>query len=141
MLVLCTGNSCRSQMAEALLRRHGGERFEVHSAGTEPATEIHPLAREVLAEIDVDLAGHRPKSYKELFGRVPVHTLIIVCDGAARACPSVWPGVNDRLLWPTEDPAAFVGSAGEMRAKFRQVRDELAERVRDFVATRQPAAR
>ena len=129
VLVLCTGNSCRSQMAEAFLRRHSGGRFEVASAGTEPADGIHPLVHLVMAEVGIDLSGHRPKSHLEFLGKIPVHTVIIVCDGAAKACPSVWPGVRERLLWPTEDPAAFEGDGEETLEKFRRVRDELEARV------------
>lgn len=146
VLVLCTGNSCRSQMTEGFLRRHAGGRFEVYSAGTEPAGEIHPLARRVMAERGVDLSGQRPKDYREILGRIPVHTLITVCDGAARACPALWPGVRRRLEWPTDDPAAFVGDAQETLEEFRRVRDELEARVLDYLASGptpsvEPAAR
>ena len=134
VLVLCTGNSCRSQIAEGFLRKHAGDRFAIYSAGTEPAAEIHPLARTVMAEKGVDLADHRPKSYREFLGRIPVHTVIIVCDGAARSCPSVWPGVMERLMWPTDDPAAFVGSGDETLEEFRRVRDELEARVLDWLS-------
>ncbi len=129
ILVLCPGNSCRSQMAEGFLRHHAGDRFAVHSAGTEPSHEVHPLAVAVMAERGIDLSDQRPKSYREFLGRVPVQTVVIVCDGAAKACPSVWPGVMERLMWPTEDPATFVGGEEETRQKFRQVRDELEARV------------
>lgn len=135
VLVLCTGNSCRSQMAEALLRRYLGGRVEAFSAGTEPAAEIHPMARRVMAEEGLDLEGQYPKDYRVCLGRVPIRTLITVCDGAAESCPAVWPGVVERLHWPTEDPAAFVGSDEETLTRFRQVRDELKGRVRRWVAT------
>ena len=134
VLVLCTGNSCRSQITEAFLRHHGGDRLEVYSAGTEPAGEIHPLVYTVMAEKGLDLAGQRPKEYRCYLGRIPVHTLIIVCDGAAKACPAVWPGAMERIFWPTDDPAAFEGDAEEALAEFRRVRDELEARVREFVA-------
>ncbi|MFQ5349026.1 MAG: arsenate reductase ArsC [Thermoanaerobaculia bacterium] len=129
VLVLCTGNSCRSQITEAFLRKHAEGRFAVYSAGTEPAEEIHPLVHVVMAEKAVELTDQRPKSYREFLGKIPVHTVIIVCDGAAKACPSVWPGVVERLMWPTEDPAAFVGEGDETLERFRQVRDELETRV------------
>ena len=134
VLVLCTGNSCRSQMTEGLLRHHGGDRFAVYSAGTEPADEVHPLAVAVMAEKGIDLTGQHPKSYRDFLGRVPVHTVIIVCDGAARSCPSVWPGVMERLMWPTEDPATFDGDEEATLGKFRQVRDELELRVLAWLA-------
>jgi arsenate reductase len=128
LLVLCTGNSCRSQMAEAFLRAEVGERFDVYSAGTEPATEVHPLAVEAMAEIGYDLSGQRPKGIPELLGRVPVRYLFIVCDSAARSCPSTWPGVLDRYIWPFEDPARAEGSEEERLAVFRRVRDQIGER-------------
>ena len=133
MLVLCTGNSCRSQMAEAFLRRYAGGRLRVSSAGTEPAAEIHPLARRVMAEEGLDLEGQYPEDYRVYLGKVPIRTLITVCDGAAESCPAVWPGVEERLHWPTEDPAAFVGGDEESLARFRQVRDELKTRVRQWL--------
>jgi len=128
LLVLCTGNSCRSQMAEAFLRARVGDRFDVYSAGTEPAAEVHPLAVQVMAEIGYDLSGHRPKSTRELLGRVPARVLFIVCDGAAKSCPTVWPGVLERWIWPFEDPAAAEGTEEERLAVFRRVRDEIRER-------------
>ena len=130
VLVLCTGNSCRSQMAEAFLRHYGGGRVRAHSAGTEPAAEIHPLARRVMAEKGLDLADHYPKDLGVFLDRVPIRTLITVCGGAAETCPAAWPGVEERLHWATEDPAAFVGNAAETLAEFRRVRDELEGRVR-----------
>jgi arsenate reductase len=133
VLVLCTGNSCRSQMAEAFLRQHGGDRFEVYSAGTEPAGEIHPLVHTVMAERGLDLSRHYPKDCRDFLGTIAVHTLIIVCDGAARSCPTVWPGVTQRLIWPTDDPAAFAGDGEQTLAEFRRVRDELEGRVLEFL--------
>lgn len=132
ILVLCTGNSCRSQIAEAFLRRHAGPAFVVHSAGTEPAGEIHPLVYTVMAEKGLDLSDQHPKDYRDLLGRIPVHTLITVCDGAAEACPAVWPGVVVRLHWSTDDPAAFIGGEKETLEEFRRVRDELEGRVLSF---------
>ena len=134
VLVLCTGNSCRSQMAEALLRCYGEGRLQAYSAGTEPAAEIHPLARRVMAEEGSDLAGQYPKEYGVYLGETPIRTLITVCGGAAESCPAVWPGVAERLHWPIEDPAAFVGSEEETLAEFRRVRDQLKVRVRDWLA-------
>ncbi|MEM7050839.1 MAG: arsenate reductase ArsC [Acidobacteriota bacterium] len=132
ILVLCTGNSARSQMAQCYFDRELGERFQVHSAGTEPGERIHPMTVEVLAEAGFDVSKRRPQGYRDFLGTLPVHTLVLVCDGAAKSCPSVWPGVHERLIWPFEDPAAFVGSADETRAKFREVRDLIAERVAEY---------
>ena len=134
VLVLCTGNSCRSQMAEAFLRRDGEGRLRAFSAGTEPAAEIHPLARRVMAEEGLDLAGQYAKEYGAYLDKAPIRTLITVCGGAAESCPAVWPGVEERLHWPIEDPAAFVGGEEETLARFRQVRDELKRRVREWLA-------
>lgn len=138
VLVLCTGNSARSQMAEAFLRQYGEGRFPVYSAGTEPAERVHPLTVKVMEEVGVDLSDARPRGVKELLGRAPVHTLIIVCDGAAKACPTVWPGVMERLSWPFEDPAAAQGSEEEQLAVFRRIRDEIGERVQDWVSRERP---
>lgn len=134
LMVLCTGNSCRSQMAEAFLRAEAGEAFDVYSAGTEPADEVHPLAVRAMAEIGFDLSGQRPQSIQELLGRVPVRYLFIVCDGAARSCPSVWPGVSDRWVWPFEDPARAEGTEEERLAVFRRVRDQIGDRFRAWAA-------
>ncbi|MEM7482493.1 MAG: arsenate reductase ArsC [Acidobacteriota bacterium] len=139
ILVLCTGNSCRSQMAEALFRRELDGRLPVYSAGTEPTAEIHPVARQVMEEEGLDLAGQRPKHLTEYLGRVPIHTIVIVCDGAAKSCPTVWPGAYERLMWPVEDPAAFEGDAHATLAKFRQVRNELAGKIGEWNRTAAPA--
>ena len=133
VLVLCTGNSCRSQMAEAFLRRYGEGRLQAYSAGTEPTAEIHPMARRVMEEVGLDLKGQHPKEYRVYLDRVPIDTLITVCNGAAESCPAVWPGAMRRLHWATDDPAAFVGSEAETLAEFRRVRDELATRVRGWL--------
>ena len=136
VLVLCTGNSCRSQMAEAFLRHYGEGRLDAYSAGTEPATEIHPMARRVMAEVGLDLAGQYPKEYGAYLDKESIDTLITVCGGAAESCPAVWPGVVRRLHWATDDPAAFVGTEEETLAEFRRVRDELATRVRGWLDER-----
>jgi len=134
VLVLCTGNSARSLMTEAYLRRFAGDRLEVESAGTEPAAEIHPMTRAVLLEDGIDLGERGPRDYREFLGRLPVHTLIVVCDGAAKACPAVWPGMFERLQWPFEDPAALAGSEAERLAGFRRIRDQIRDRARAWTA-------
>ena len=135
VLFLCTGNSCRSQMAEALLRRHGGGRFEVHSAGTGP----HPIAertKQVMAEVDISLDGHRPKHVDELLEALTVDYLITVCSNAEETCPAVWPRSGDlqRLHWPFDDPAAATGSDEDKLALFRRVRDQIDATIRSWLA-------
>ncbi|MCG8462250.1 MAG: arsenate reductase ArsC [Holophagales bacterium] len=142
ILVLCTGNSARSQMARAYLDRELEGEVRVYSAGTSPAEHIHPLTVKVLEEDGFDLAGQRPVSYEEYLGRIPVQTLVIVCGGADKACPSVWPGVLERLFWPFEDPAAFEGSDEEKVTKFRAVRDAIRAQAEAYARDRssQPPA-
>lgn len=129
ILVLCTGNSCRSQMAEGFLRQLAGDRFNVFSAGTEPKEEIHPLARQVMNEVGVDISDQHPKGLEDFLGRMAVRHLIIVCSGADENCPRIFPGLNERLFWPFDDPAAFEGSPEETLEEFRRVRDEIRERI------------
>lgn len=123
VLILCAGNSCRSQMAEAFLRAAAGDLVEVHSAGSAPAGYVHPLAVKVMAELGIDISNQRSKHMNEFLGR-PVHTVITVCSEADAACP-VFPGQVNRYHWPFEDPARATGSEAEVLAVFRRVRDEL----------------
>lgn len=125
VLFLCTGNSCRSQMAEGFLRRHQGDRFEVHSAGTDPKPEVHPLAVRAMAEAGIDISGHRPKALTHFLGREAVRHLIFVCDHTFKTCPRVWPGSFTRDYLPFEDPAEFQGPAEVAIEKFREVRDQI----------------
>ena len=134
LLVLCTGNSARSQIAAAYLEKYAGDRFEVYSAGTEPAEEIHPLAIEVMREQGIRVEGE-PQDYRRFLGHLSPYQLIIVCDGAARSCPATWPGTTGRLLWPFEDPAAAQGTDEEKLAKFREVRDQIEARIKDWLQT------
>jgi arsenate reductase len=129
VLVLCTGNSCRSQMAEGFLRHYAADLFDVYSAGTEPKDEIHPMAREVMSEIGVDLSGQRPKHLKEYLGHLPVRYLIIVCSGADESCPRIFPGLVERIYWPFDDPAKFEGSREETLVEFRRIRDAIRDRI------------
>ncbi len=133
ILVLCTGNSCRSQMAEGFLRELAGDKFRVHSAGTEPKHEVHPLAVRVMSEIGVDISTHWPKGLQEFLGRIPVRHLIIVCGGADQSCPRIFPGLSERLYWPFDDPAHFEGTPEETLAEFRRVRDEIRARVVEWL--------
>jgi arsenate reductase (thioredoxin) len=119
VLILCTGNSARSQMAEGLLRHDAGDRFEVYSAGTKP-TVVRPEAIAVMAEIGIDISGHRSKSVDEFAGR-DLDYVITVCDNAREACP-IFPAKTQRLHWPFEDPATL--------EDFRKVRDQIRERIK-----------
>jgi arsenate reductase len=133
VLFLCTGNSARSQMGEAFLRKYAGKYFDVHSAGLEPKG-LNPLTVQVMQEKGFDLSGHRSKGVTEYLGKTLVQILITVCDDAEKNCPTVWPGVNTRLHWSFEDPAAFVGTDEEKLAKFRQIRDQIDQRTRTWLA-------
>ena len=128
VLFLCTGNSCRSQMAEAFLRRYAGEHFEAYSAGLEPKP-INPLTIQVMDEIGFDLAGQTSKGVEVYLGKVLFKYLITVCDEAEKNCPATWPGVTSRFHWSFEDPAKFEGSAEEKLAKFREVRDLIQAKI------------
>lgn len=132
-LVLCTGNSCRSQMAEGFFREYASDRFDVYSAGTEPKREVHPLAVEVMRDLGIDISQQRPKDVKEFLGRLPVRYLIIVCSGANENCPRIFPGLTERLFWPFDDPAQFKGSPEATLAEFRRVRDEIKNRVLEWL--------
>lgn len=138
ILVLCTGNSCRSQMAEALLARAGGSRVEVHSAGTHPS-EVHPLTVAVLAEIGIDWSRAQSKSMTEYRGR-PFDLVVTVCDDAREACP-VFPGARRQVHVGYEDPALATGSRDERLALYRRVRDEIAAWAPGFVAAELLATR
>jgi arsenate reductase len=132
VLVLCTGNSARSQMAEALLRKYQGDQYEVHSAGTEPKDRVHPLAVRAMKEIGIDISAARPKSTAQFLGRMPVRHLLIVCDNANQSCPRVWPGTYTRSYVPFDDPAAFVGPEAAALAVFRRVRDQIDETMKTW---------
>ncbi len=134
VLFLCTHNSARSQMAEGLLRHLAGDRFEVHSAGTE-ATAVRPEAIAAMAEIGIDVSGQESKTLERYLDQ-RVDWLITVCDQAREACP-VLPGVRDQLHWSIPDPSAVVG-AGRLPA-FRDARDDLRDRIAAFVAARRAA--
>ncbi len=113
VLFLCTGNSARSQMAEAFLRQYGGDRFEAYSAGLEPK-EIHPYTRQVMKEIGIDLTGQRSKHLSEYMGKVHFGYVITVCAHADESCPAVFPGMGQRLHWAFDDPAAFEGTDAQI---------------------------
>ncbi len=130
VLFLCTANSCRSQMAEGFLRHLAGDRFEVTSAGTTP-TELNPGAVRVMQEAGIDISSHRAKDSADFF-RERFHYVITVCKKAKERCP-IFPGAIWRLDWDIQDPAACQGTEAECLAVFRQVRDEIKERVRELI--------
>lgn len=132
VLFLCTGNTARSQMAEAFLRHYAGERFEVHSAGLEPGV-IRPLTLQVMEEAGKSMKGAYAKGVEVYLGKLHFNYLITVCDNAEKNCPAVWPGVNTRLHWSFEDPAAYVGSYEERLQKFREVRDQIERKVLEWI--------
>jgi arsenate reductase (thioredoxin) len=131
VLILCTGNSARSQMAEGLLRHDAGDRFEVSSAGTHP-TRVRPEAIEVMKEIGVDISGHRSKSVDEFAAR-DFDYVLTVCDNAKESCP-IYPGHGNRLHRSFEDPAAVEGAPEARLAAFRKVRDQIRGYLKEFPA-------
>lgn len=132
VLILCTGNSARSQMAEGLLRHYGGEGFAVESAGIEPSF-VRPEAIEIMREIGIDISSHRSKSIDE-FAAQPFEWVITVCDNAKQSCPVV-PGASRQIHWSLPDPAAVAGDVKTRLDAFREVRNELRERLSKFIAT------
>lgn len=139
VLILCTANSARSQMAEGLMRHDHGEKFEVESAGTK-ATHVRPEAIAVMKEIGIDITGHRSKVVDE-FADQSFDYVLTVCDNAKESCP-IFPGHGNRLHHSFEDPAALDGSSEERLAAFRRVRDEIRDYLRQFNGpeTRHPEA-
>ena len=133
VLFLCTGNSCRSQMAEAWLSQLGGESFAVFSAGLEPHG-VHPLTIQVMEEAGCDMSGHRSKHLDEFVGEVDFDYLITVCGSADERCP-VFPGMGTRLHWPFEDPAGFEGPEDQKLAFFRQVRDQIKQKIQGWLTS------
>jgi arsenate reductase len=130
VLFLCTGNSCRSQMAEGLLRHLGGSRFEAVSAGTRPVG-LNPGAVAVMDELGIDISGHTSKHVDSLAGEDFRH-VITVCDNARETCP-VFPAAVNTLHWSFDDPAGASGTQEERMAVFRRVRDEIRERIAKFL--------
>lgn len=130
VLILCTGNSARSQMAEGLLRNDRGERFEVFSAGVSPSG-VRPDAIEAMREIGVDISGQRSKSVEEFAGQA-FDYVITVCDNAREHCP-FFPAETRRIHWSFDDPAAAKGDEQARLAVFRRVRDEIRTRLGEFI--------
>ena len=130
VLVLCTGNSARSQMAEGLLRHDAGDRFEVFSAGVDPAVRVRPEAIQVMQELGIDISGHRPKHVNEFAGQ-HFDYVLTVCDNARETCP-IFPSNTVTIHESFKDPAAFHGSEQEQLEMFRRVRDQIRRYLRDF---------
>lgn len=135
VLILCTGNSCRSHLAEGFLRAAAGDLIEVASAGSAPAGYVHPLAIQVMSEVGLDISGHHSKHLREFLTR-DVETVITVCGNADQACP-VFPGQVNRHHWGFDDPAHATGSEEAQLAVFRRVRDEIRAVFTAYSAGRQ----
>lgn len=123
VLILCTGNSCRSHLAESILRHAAGDLFDVHSAGSKPAGYVHPKAIEVMKEIGIDISQHTSKHLNEFLGQ-KVDTVITVCGNADQACP-MFPGQVNRYHWGFDDPAHAKGTDEEVLNVFRRTRDQI----------------
>jgi arsenate reductase len=133
VLFLCTGNSCRSQMAEGLVNAFLGDQYEAYSAGTAPSGNVHPLAVQVMREIGVDISHHRSKSADEFRG-VAFDLVVTVCDDAAENCP-VWLGKGHKAHQGFPDPARIRGNDEEIASAFRDVRDRMRAQVLDYLRT------
>jgi arsenate reductase len=129
VLILCTGNSARSQMAEGLLRHHAADRFEVESAGTKPG-HVRPEAIAVMKELGIDISSHRSKHVDEFQGQ-SFDYVLTVCNNAKESCP-IFPGHSKRIHRAFDDPAAHYGTEGERLAVFRRVRNELRDYLKTF---------
>ena len=139
VLVLCTGNSCRSQMAEGFLQAAAKGRFQAASAGSQPAGYVHPLAVKVMKEAGIDISSQRSKHLSEFLSQ-PVETVITVCGNADQACP-IFPGQSNRYHWPFDDPAHATGSEEEKLEAFRKTRDQIRAVFEAYAAGRADAVR
>ena len=137
VLILCTGNSCRSHLAEGVLRAVAGDFLEVASAGSKPAGYVHPLAIRAMVEIGIEISGHRSKHMNEFLGQ-NVETVITVCGNADQACP-IFPGQVNRHHWRFDDPAHATGTEEEKLAVFRRVRDEIGRTFTAYADGRRDA--
>jgi arsenate reductase len=136
VLILCTGNSCRSQMAEGLVNHFLGRHWQAYSAGTQPAGYVHPFAVHAMAQLGIDISRHRSKSVDE-FKEMAFDAVITVCDDAAENCP-VWLGRGKKAHLGFIDPAAALGSEQERLHTFRQVRDEISRQLLTYLAEPAP---
>jgi arsenate reductase len=132
VLFLCTHNSARSQMAEAFLNHMAEGRFEAYSAGLEPR-DISPYTKRVMSEIGLDISSQYPKALKDFMGKVHFGYLITVCAQAEDRCPSTFPGMGKRLFWDLEDPDSFVGTEEDKLNKFREIRDQIRQKISQWL--------
>lgn len=139
VLILCTGNSCRSHLAEGILQAAIGDIVRVASAGSKPAGYVHPLAIKVMQEIGIDISGHHSKHLDEFLNQ-DVETVITVCGNADQACP-MFPGQVNRYHWGFDDPAHATGTEEEKLAVFRRVRDEIRRAFEAYAAGRKDQAK
>lgn len=140
VLFLCTGNSARSQMAEAFLRQLGGDRYDAYSAGMEPKG-LHPLTIAVMSEVGIDVSGQRSKGIKELMGRMQFDDAVIVCRRAEDDCPSLSADAKRIHRWIFEDPVRADGTDDEKLARFREIRDQIEARIKLWLAETEEAER
>ena len=134
VLILCTGNSCRSQLAEGFLRAAAGELIDVQSAGSKPAGYVHPKAVQVMQEVGIDISSHRSKHFDEFLNQ-KIETVITVCGNADQACP-IFPGQVNRYHWGFDDPARAAGTDEEQLTVFRRVRDDIRRVFEAYAAGR-----
>jgi arsenate reductase len=135
VLILCIGNSCRSHIAEGILRQVAGDLIDAQSAGSKPAGYVHPKAIEVMREIGIDISGHRSKHLEEFLSQNKIETVITVCGKADQACP-MFPGKVNRYHWGFDDPAKVEGTEEDQLAVFRRVRDEIQRIFEAYAAGR-----
>jgi arsenate reductase (thioredoxin) len=128
VLFLCTGNTARSQMGEALLRKRAGHVFEVYSAGAEPKDHIFEPVVEVMKEIGIDISANKPKGVETFLGKMHFEKVIIVCADADKKCPQIF-GPSQRVFWPFEDPAAAIGSKEEILEFTRKIRGQIDAKI------------
>lgn len=134
VLILCTGNSCRSQMAEALWEQLGEGEWQSASAGSKPSGYVHPLAIQAMQELNIDLSQHQSKSL-HLLQDQSFDLVVTVCDNARESCP-VFPGATETLHWPFDDPADATGTDEEKMTFFRRVRDEIQQTIQNYLISR-----
>lgn len=133
VLILCTGNSCRSQMAETLWESLGNGEWESESAGSKPSGYVHPLAIRAMQELDIDISQNTSKSLEQ-FQDKSFDLVVTVCDNAKESCP-VFPGAKETLHWPFDDPADATGTDDEKMVVFRRVRDEIKDTIQTYLST------
>ena len=134
VLILCTGNSCRSQMAEAFWENLGKGKWQSESAGSRPSGYVHPLAIQAMQELDINISANTSKSLDQ-FKHQPFDLVVTVCDNAKESCP-VFPGAKETLHWPFDDPADATGTDEEKMIVFRRVRDEIKFKIQSYLNTR-----